>query len=130
MPVKTALISGGARGIGRSIARRFLERGYKVFIFDIAEEELEHCVKIHLKQYYDQQRVGSAFCNLRSVDEIRSKVKEAAQFLDGRIGVLCNNGGIAAPKWKDGKTMAEHDTMEQWQACAWRQCENIRQDSC
>ena len=52
--------------------------GYKVFIFDIAEEELEleHCVRIHLKQYYDQQRVGSAICNLRSVDEIRSKLFE------------------------------------------------------
>ena len=32
---KAAVVSGGARGIGRAIARRLLEDGYSVLIFDI-----------------------------------------------------------------------------------------------
>ena len=114
--VKTAIISGGARGIGRCIVRRFLERGYKVFIFDIDEEELKHTTTVHLKQYYDKKQLSSAICNLRSVDEIRQKVKEAADFLGGRIEVVVNNGGIAAPTWKDGKAMDDFETFPQWQA--------------
>jgi NAD(P)-dependent dehydrogenase (short-subunit alcohol dehydrogenase family) len=113
---KTAIVSGGARGIGRCIVRRFLERGYKVFIFDIDEEELKHTTTVHLKQYHDKKQLSSAICNLRSVDEIRERVKEAADFLGGRIEVVVNNGGIAAPMWKEGKAMDDLETFPQWQA--------------
>ncbi|KAI0015918.1 hypothetical protein F4780DRAFT_33058 [Xylariomycetidae sp. FL0641] len=113
---KTAIVSGGARGIGRCIARRFLERGFKVFIFDINDEELKHTTQTHLKQYSDAKALSSAICNLRDVQDIRTKVKEAADFLDGRIDVLVNNGGIASPKWKDEKTMMDQDTFSEWQA--------------
>ncbi|KAI3331426.1 NAD(P)-binding protein [Xylariaceae sp. AK1471] len=116
MSVKSALISGGARGIGRSLSRRFLERGYKVFIFDIDEEELTHTTRTHLKKYYDEGKLQSSLCNLRDVDEIRDRVKKAADFLGGRITVLINNGGIASPKWSDGKTMADFETIKEWQA--------------
>ena len=96
--------------------RRFLERGYKVVVFDIDEEELEHTTKVHLKKYYDAKKVQSAICNLRSPEDIHKHVDEAAKFLDGHVDVLVNNGGIAAPYWKDGKTMENRDTMSEWQA--------------
>jgi len=111
---KAILISGGARGIGRGLARHFLQKGHRVFIFDIDEEELNHTVKVHLKEH--QSRVSSSLCNLRDVRDIRSKVKEAADFFGGRIDVLINNGGIAHPYWKNGETMENPDTIEQWQA--------------
>lgn len=113
---KTALISGGARGIGRCLARRFLERGYRVYILDIDEAELTHTTQTHLKSYYNDHKVASAVCNLRSVAEIRDRVKTAAEFLGGRIEVLVNNGGIATPTWSDGKTMVDEDTIQEWQA--------------
>lgn len=113
---RTILISGGARGIGRCLVRRFCEKGYKVFVFDIDDEELKHTVNSHLKQYTEKKQLGSCICNLRSVDDIQAKVKEAADFLGGRINYLINNGGIAHPYWKDGKTMADKDVMATWQA--------------
>ncbi|KAK4546607.1 hypothetical protein LTR36_001824 [Oleoguttula mirabilis] len=113
---RTAIISGGARGIGRCLVRRFLERGYHVYVFDIDEEELTHTTQVHLKKYSDSGALGSAICNLRSIDDIQAKVKQAAAFLNGRIDVLVNNGGIATPQWKDGKTMADPATLPEWQA--------------
>lgn len=116
MPLQTALISGGARGIGRCLVRRFLERGYRVYVFDIDETELNHTTNVHLKKYSDDKKLSSSVCNLRDVEDIRKKVKQAAEWLGGRIDVLINNGGIASPQWKDGKTMADPDTITEWQA--------------
>ncbi|KAF2834762.1 short chain alcohol dehydrogenase [Patellaria atrata CBS 101060] len=113
---RAVLISGGARGIGRCLSRRFLERGDRVVIFDIDEEELSHTTNIHLKQYSSNDKLRSEICNLRDVKDIREKVKKAAAFFGGRIDVLINNGGIASPKWKDNKTMEEPDTIDEWQA--------------
>ena len=91
-----------------------LEHGHKVFILDIDEKELNHTTKTHLKQH--GRRLGSAICNLRDVSDIREKVKQAADFFGGRIDVVINNGGIANPYWKDGKSMDDPDVLEQWQA--------------
>ncbi|KAK0384035.1 hypothetical protein NLU13_8124 [Sarocladium strictum] len=113
---KTALISGGARGIGRCLTRRFCERGYKVYVWDIDEEELNHTAKVHLASYFEDSQLGFGLCDLRSVDDIRKQVAAAAQFLGGSIDVLVNNGAIAPPHWKDGKTMADLSTMDEWRA--------------
>ncbi|KAF1998393.1 NAD(P)-binding protein [Amniculicola lignicola CBS 123094] len=112
---KNVIISGGARGIGRTLSRSFLEAGHNVFIFDIDEEELKHTTTVHLTEYLQDQRLGSALCNLRDVQEIRKKVVEAAHF-NNQIDVLINNGGIASPYWKDGKTMEDPATIGEWQA--------------
>ena len=109
---RVVVITGGARGIGRCLVRRFLEKGYKVYAFDIDETELNHTVHTHLKQYTDKGLLGCSIADLRSVDDIQSKVEEAAKFLGGQIDVLINNGGIASPKWKDDKTMFEKETMK------------------
>ncbi|KAM3069585.1 hypothetical protein ACMFMG_005686 [Clarireedia jacksonii] len=111
---KAILISGGARGIGRCLSRTFLEHGHRVFILDIDEAELAHTTTVHLQAH--SARVSSSVCDLRNVEDIRSKVKQAAGFLGGEIDVLINNGGIAHPYWKDGLTMEDPDTLQQWQA--------------
>ena len=38
---RTAIITGGAQGFGLDIAKRFLESGAKVIIWDIDENELK-----------------------------------------------------------------------------------------
>ncbi|TKX26457.1 hypothetical protein C1H76_1421 [Elsinoe australis] len=113
---KAAIISGGARGIGRCLARRFLERSYRVYILDIDEQELRHTATVHLKKYHDDNKVDYGVCDLSSVDDIRSSVKKAAEFLGGRIDVLVNNGGIAAPYWKNGADMTDFAVIDQWNA--------------
>lgn len=112
---RNIIISGGARGIGRALTRMMLEANHRAFVFDIDEAELEHTAKVHLKKYFDEGKLGYAICDLREVEDIRAKVKQAAEFFNERIDVLINNGGIATPQWKDGKTMEDLDTFSEWQ---------------
>jgi len=111
---KSILISGAAKGIGRCLVRHFLEKGHRVFILDVNEEELKYTATEHLKAH--ASNLDYAMCNLRDVAEIRKTVSKAADFFGGHIDVLINNGGIAAPYWKDGKSMDDPDTLEQWTA--------------
>jgi NAD(P)-dependent dehydrogenase (short-subunit alcohol dehydrogenase family) len=69
-----------------------------------------------LKPYYKDGRLGYDLCDLRDKSAIRSAADKAAKFFDGRIHVLINNGGISSPYWKDGATMEDPATSEQWQA--------------
>jgi ribonuclease Z len=113
---RNIVVSGGARGIGRALSRMLLEAGHRVFIFDIDDDELQYTTKVHLKKFFDEKKVNCATCDLRDVKDIRAKVLEAAKFFDNSIDVLINNGGIASPQWKDGKTMEDPDTFDEWQA--------------
>ncbi|KAF2735675.1 short chain dehydrogenase [Polyplosphaeria fusca] len=113
---KNIVISGGARGIGRAIARHFLEVGHCVYIFDIDEAELQHTTTVHLGSYYKSGKIESAICNLRDIEDIRSKVTAAAKWFGNRIDVLVNNASVASPFWRDGKTMEDQSTWDEWQA--------------
>jgi len=112
---KAILVSGGARGIGRALVRYFVQQGHRVFVLDIDEEELKHTIGIHLEHIHSDQVQGRV-CNLRDISDIREKVTRAAEYFGGRIDVLINNGGIAHPYWRDGKTMEDPSTIQEWQA--------------
>ncbi|KAF2226221.1 hypothetical protein BDZ85DRAFT_255788 [Elsinoe ampelina] len=116
-PVATAIVSGGARGIGRCITRRFLELNYHVFILDIDEAELKHTVETHLSNYHESKHLSSAICDLTSAQSIQDSISAAISFFPtSRIDVLVNNGGIAHPIWRDGADMSDPSTLDQWNA--------------
>lgn len=96
------------------MARSFLEKGHRLFLLDIDEEELNHTVKVYLKDF--SGTVESTICDLSDTSAIHSAVEKAVKFFNGRIDVLINNGGIASPKWRDEKTMEDAETLEEWQA--------------
>ncbi|HEC80082.1 MAG TPA: 3-oxoacyl-[acyl-carrier-protein] reductase [Firmicutes bacterium] len=85
---KVAIVTGGARGIGRAIGDRFLNEGAIVCLFDIMEDELkkvkEGCKSNNLRIFTvdisDTTSVGSA------VNETMSEF--------GRVDILVNNAGI------------------------------------
>lgn len=106
---KVALISGGAAGIGKATAERFLEEGAKVIICDVDQEAGEKTVEELGEEivFYDVDVADrSAVQNL--VEGVAEKF--------GHIDVLVNNAGILRDnqlvRVKDGlliKQMPEED---------------------
>ncbi|MER6574856.1 glucose 1-dehydrogenase [Nonomuraea sp. NPDC001023] len=82
---KVALITGGARGMGESHVRLFLEEGARVVFGDVLEEEGKALAA----------ETGATYVrhDVRSPDEWRRAVGAATE-LHGRLDVLVNNAGI------------------------------------
>ncbi len=86
---KTALVTGGSRGIGEAIVRAYVLQGAKVvFTYHSSEERAENLVN-----ELEPENVKAIRCNGTQSEEVQSAVKSAHDFL-GRIDILVNNAGI------------------------------------
>jgi len=97
---KVALITGGASGIGKIMARLLLERKAKVVIWDINSAKIHETIAelspIGLISGYTVD-----ISNVEGIHETAKKVKQE----QGVVDVLINNAGIVA-----GKYFHEHTT--------------------
>ena len=89
---RVALITGGARGIGHSIACHFNDAGYMAVVMDIADEfeGAYRYIKGDITRKEDRQRV---------LDTIVSEY--------GRIDILVNNAGVSPRQRLDILEMSE-----------------------
>ena len=87
---KTALISGGASGIGAASAKRFIEEGARVVIADINAEKGQTLAA----KYGDEL----SFINLdvTSAESWAKAVKIATSKMDG-LTTLVNSAGVSIP---------------------------------
>lgn len=103
--MKTVLITGGTKGIGKAIALAFLQRGYEVVMnYDrdeaaalSAQEEfnmLGYCPVLQRADVSDEEQVASMFREFFSVYD--------------RLDVLVNNAGIS------GVNVIQDTTAEEW----------------
>ncbi|MEV5354843.1 SDR family NAD(P)-dependent oxidoreductase [Streptomyces sp. NPDC052693] len=89
---RTAVVTGGASGIGRAIAQRLAADGLVVAVFDIAPSEEEHALTVDIT---DRAQVDKA------MDTVRERY--------GRVSVLVNAAG------KDGFTRFSELSFQEWQ---------------
>ncbi|KAJ6011564.1 Glucose/ribitol dehydrogenase [Penicillium sp. IBT 35674x] len=86
---KTCLVTGGAGGLGKAIATKYLEAGANVVICDINEERLQQ-TSTELSPMGPFKAVKADITNQ---NEVESLFKEIIQEF-GKIDVLVNNAGI------------------------------------
>ena len=87
---RTAVVTGGAQGFGLDIAKRFLDSGAKVFIWDIDEKLLESAV--------DELKNPNLFYNAVDVSNYKDVEKNVTEItLKSNIDILINNAGITGP---------------------------------
>jgi NAD(P)-dependent dehydrogenase (short-subunit alcohol dehydrogenase family) len=103
---RSALVSGGASGIGRAIAQLFLEEGARVVISDINADGLEAAVK-DLSAHGD---VTGVHGDVRSMADA-SRMVTATVDAFGKIDVLVCNAGITSVMPIDQLTEDEWDAV-------------------
>ena len=87
---KCAIVTGAGRGIGKAIARRFLEEGARVMICDLDEGRLEAAHE----ELLAWGQVRSEVVDVTSRDAVEYLAGQTKQAF-GRIDVLANNAGIS-----------------------------------
>jgi NAD(P)-dependent dehydrogenase (short-subunit alcohol dehydrogenase family) len=117
---KTAIITGGAQGIGRETARTLAAEGVNVSIGDINQEPKGGGVPTH--EVIKEQGQDSLFreTDVSNADDCRRLVEDTVDAF-GSVDILVNNAGLF-PSEARGKTVAELSVDE------WRQIIEINLD--
>ena len=91
---KVAVVTGGTRGIGYAIVRKFLENGAACVLCGSREETAEKALA-SLKEEFKDAKIKAIWPNLADYDDVKKNFDEViAEF--GKIDILVNNAGISA----------------------------------
>ena len=95
---KTAIITGGSRGIGYAVAKQLGEDGCQVVIFSLEDpgecmKALDELTSLQIPWHYIQGSIDSP-------DDQKRLVEETMAYF-GRIDILVNNAGVAPKERKD-----------------------------
>lgn len=101
---RKVIVTAGAAGIGREIARAFVEEGAKVWVCDVDREALAA-----LKE--SDPALKAAPCDVSDRAEVAEFFSGAVADLGG-LDVLVNNAGIAGPTGK-----VDDIAPEDWDSC-------------
>lgn len=104
MSERVVLVTGGAGGIGRAVADRFLSQGDAVALADVDDESLAKAVAVLAGE---GRRVHGIGADVRSVADCERMVAGAVDAL-GRLDALVNCAGV----WVEGRT--QETTEAEW----------------
>jgi 3-oxoacyl-[acyl-carrier protein] reductase/7-alpha-hydroxysteroid dehydrogenase len=93
---KIAIVTGGTRGIGFSIVKKYLENGATVILCGSKPETAAAAVE-KLKAIDSSYKVEGIAPNLSDYDDVAAKFK-AVKEKYGRIDILVNNAGVSDSK--------------------------------
>jgi NAD(P)-dependent dehydrogenase (short-subunit alcohol dehydrogenase family) len=105
MTTRSALVTGGSRGIGLGIAERLLTDGYRVVINGLRDPEAVTETAEELSRLGDITYVSA---DIGTADGRSYLVAEALAAV-GRLDVLVNNAGITSPGRRDILEATEED---------------------
>lgn len=97
---KVAVVTGGAGGIGRALAERFVAEGMRVVIGDVEQAALDATVGDLREGGAEVIGVPTDVTSFPSVEALA----DAAYAAFGAVHVLCNNAGVGPPGAKVWET--------------------------
>jgi len=99
---RTSIITGGAQGFGLNIAKRFLNSGGKVIIWDIDENEL-----LKASKELDNSNLSFNVVDVSNYNQVKVAVDKIIK--NSNIDILINNAGITGST----ASLWEYD-IEEW----------------
>ena len=95
---KGALITGGASGFGKGVARAFAEKGADLVLVDNNNQLLQQTTKDLTTQ--TGRKIVPIVCDVSKFDQVEAMAKQAFNELEN-IYILFNNAGISLGYRKD-----------------------------
>lgn len=91
---KTAVVTGGTRGIGLAVVKKFLENGAKVALLGSRQETVDKAMAALKEENPNYPVIGMcpSLSNPEQIHEAFQKVKETF----GSLDILVNNAGVSA----------------------------------
>ncbi|MCM1154341.1 MAG: SDR family oxidoreductase [Roseburia sp.] len=106
---KTAIVTGGTRGIGFEIVRKFLQNGAKTVLFGSRQETVEKALAA-LKEENPEYEVLGFWPDLGREEEVRDTFEKVKQAY-GRIDILANNAGVSSSTPLEKYTEEEYEKV-------------------
>ena len=91
---KVAIVTGGTRGIGYAIVKKYLDNGAKVAVLGSREETVKKALDQLTSEGYNTDLFLGYWPNLLKIDEIQTTVDDILKHW-GRVDILVNNAGIS-----------------------------------
>ena len=92
---RVAVITGGAQGIGLAVARRFIDSGASVALWDVDTDELERA----RSALSADGRVRAVACDQSKWEDVKAAAEQTSSAFQ-RIDILVNNAGVAGSSAK------------------------------
>lgn len=90
---KVAVVTGGTRGIGYAVVKKYLQNGAKVVLFGSRKETVDKALA-SLKEENPDWVVEGAYPNLKDEAEVEKAIADVKEKF-GKIDILVNNAGIS-----------------------------------
>ncbi|MDE6592681.1 MAG: glucose 1-dehydrogenase [Oscillospiraceae bacterium] len=90
---KVAVVTGGTRGIGFAVVKKFLENGAKVMLFGSRAETVDKALS-ELRAENSAWKVEGDYPNLNDPAAVEAAINAAKEKF-GRLDILVNNAGIS-----------------------------------
>lgn len=90
---KVAVVTGGTRGIGFEIVKKYLQNGATVVLFGSRQETVEKALA-KLKEENPAWEADGLWPNLSKAEEVEAAIQQVKEKY-GRLDILVNNAGIA-----------------------------------
>ncbi|MEE3494969.1 MAG: 3-oxoacyl-[acyl-carrier-protein] reductase [Butyrivibrio sp.] len=105
---KVAVITGGTRGIGNAIAKKYAENGANLAVIATKDNEKAQAAIEELKK--NGTDVKLYLCDIKNADQVAS-VSEAILADFGGVDIVVNNAGITRDNLLPGMSIADIDDV-------------------
>ncbi len=106
---RIALITGSAGGIGKAIAKKFVEEGAVVILNDMNAERLESAGE-EFKKQFGRDSYATAVMDVTKEDQILGAM-DAAALAFGGVDIIVNNAGLSISKSIGDHTEKDWDLL-------------------
>ncbi|OIT34947.1 tropinone reductase 1 [Nicotiana attenuata] len=105
---KTALVTGGSKGIGYATVEELAGLGAKVYTCSRNEKELQECLAIWRNKGF---KVEGYVCDLLLRTERENLMRAVGDVFNGKLNILVNNAGVVIHKESKDFTAEDHNIV-------------------